>query len=694
MVVEENQTIYRTRSPLHQERNKSQRLLELDLIPPLVEFSDIFTRPEFSFLRDSAEIDLDIRYKDQWDFLATTIKEKNGDVDEARRKTVESLMIYNFSSLLANEVLISITQGDTGPSDFGNFVRRALVSVPAFPHGDVHTRNIDATQKLNIIMTAATTDDQSGLFTFAAGLKPIFHDFPQALMEYKKSLISPESHPTLSVINPKDDHKEVAAAIVVMLRPIFQQYGHMSEPLSRKLLCVLAADISAHDELTHFDAILSDTEKILAPGLPEDELYARYKNGTLNRVSILPQQWLTIVALKHQDMRSVYEKKLTEKNAVYDTAEFGAYGLGQELEHHFATLLERMKRDDSPGFDPSYESKKHEIHTTLIRFASIFNTSDTSEMVIPGRAVSYARKLNVPVNFSLPIVSKKDRREALWEVHPNNFNVSAHMRTVAEFASFARMIMGSKFKDTDGLIELYRHTVLYHFAQSEKTVAALIQGEAGLIEFDKSTLERAKILAEKAFKKSKNGALYERFEDDIAQASTIQEIIKIVDHIPENTLGILYKGRFIQRLAHIYKQTQQTKEQLERKDGPDDHKKQHGASVYVYGSEYVNMVASDFIYFWDQICAIFGMSKEESDICRNDMISDTPFSQLQKKYPMLPIPGYDSLGHLSDAKVLNKNNPFVNVYHEQQRLKDDEYIQDWVDNHMPLEERYSLLITH
>lgn len=647
-------------------------------MPEIQSFDELFTRSEFVMLREYAEIDLDIRYKDQWESIQMEIKDTH-EIARTRELIIRKLILYNYASLLIKSVYIAITDPDFGKNtgndtskevllgvNFGIFARTAGESVEAFPHGKLHERNIDNAQKLNIILLASGLNDPTGLFTVVAGLKPATHDAPQALMEYKKSFSTNE---TIQIVNPKDDHKEIAAATVIMLRPYFQKYGHLSEELSRKLVAILAADISAHDELDAFDVILSGEEKVSAVNLDEQELYTRYNDGSLDRLSILPYQWLLIVKAKHAEMKIRYDKDMREKGQEFDLTQFGEFGIGIEHEARFYQDIIRMLQENTSAFKWTTVEEYNRDHKELVMFASVFNVPDTMEMIMPGGAIAYGRMINVPVNKDLPLaMPERDKKEALMIKHPTNFNVSAYMRKQAEYLANARMIMRSPVVlkmiedlsgDTPLFVKFMRNTVLYHMAQSHKFLMRIIEGEPGVEALNYEFLNRVVMLGEKALRKGEAGYLIDEYHKQMKTVSDKKAVEAYINkNMPLTLMGVRYKKRFLKRVSHIREQIMKTIQILREKKGPRG--EDNDGKIFVYSPKDKKQIEINFEIHWNEVCRIFGITNSiEQDTYRSDMLSQRTFNDLTIQYPMLHSPGSDPLGDLADAKVLNDEDPAV-----------------------------------
>jgi len=657
----------------------------------IYDFRELLANEE---LRLNAEIDLQ-RYTVEWQSVLKNIpKEKQA---EARTKMIDILVYYNFGIRLANETLIQATHPKS-LRDFGELFREARKNPKNFDHGDLHERGTDAMQLLNYILLGTTEhiDDMTGLTIVAAPMKSIYHDQPQLWMQDRKDM-----HPKddfLRLVNPRDYHNEAGAFYIHILRPIIQRAGHLSDNLADRFVAVVATGISLHDTPGFKKILLKDNARSAAEFETSAGLYAAYTSGKLNRLTLLPSEWLTILKEKIREtaISDLLNARATEKadeqmkyrfvaeakerrkvkqllidgfkkevSVEYPPEElmnqyihgvYGQYGLGAVMEEYYQkeleTALDLARR-------PDWTDNPFSAQTVYIG-DSIFNFADLDEMI--RGAESEVRKLRVFWSRSRPLIlPDTDLREAVREdPEVRGHNQSDWCRQAAEWIEIAKQYADSPFFQDSGYAEFIRNTYLRNMLQAQKLFEELSRGDGGAEYLDDIKLQRILEIAGKVLQKSNLFSRLNNEETEYKQIMAVTDLLNmagniwqvrrfIENYIPETNT---YFYRFVRQFERICSQIDTVKENLRQKPGPD------GAItgyIYQYSKHEIEELKNNFDNVWVEVCRIFGIV----DVGRQNelrlILGDegrTAKSIIREK-PIMRRIHMDSVGALIDARTIN-----------------------------------------
>lgn len=592
----------------------------------------------------NAEVDIRERYHYLWEEIEEHVVEQKGWDALVDRETLtyQMLVAYNYGSRLANETLIHLTHADSDdPNEFGNWARVALRN-QELPHADNHTRAVEAIQKMNAILVGADVYDPSLTLVVAAAMKPIFHDIMQNLWEQQK-----EMHPNdemLKKLDPKDDHKEAAAFLVHVLKPVIQQAGHLSDRLTEELVRVLSAGIAVHDQLDDFQFRLSGKEKVSAAGLDDEALYKHYKDGTVDQMSLSGLDRYRILMMQ--------QEAIVKKKGWTDGSIFGNYGLGVSFE---AAHGDRIRQTIDPGSQQT-EGPIEVDRDLMVAWDSMFNLTDIWEMIIPGE-YAVLRKEKVYRSTIRPLISPNGDIEVAFSPTPlDNYDLSSWCRAMYEYRSNVAVLKKSPFAKNELFMEFLGNTILYNLLQGQKLYRALVKGEEGLKEFDRIQNERMRMATRKAM--NKIGVPKEEAQAVMMQISGMdfeQIFDAAISKLTEKRYGaqgIEYATRLALRYKAMQKEFDRVRANMRKKKRPDGTPSEGRAHTYT--DEEIHKMEENFSQAWMLICNELGIADaDEQKIIRFQM-ETLPAHQVADIYSMLPNPGYpDSLGKLSDAKTIN-----------------------------------------
>lgn len=613
-----------------------------DNSPPIESFRQLLEHNE---LWVNADIDM----RDRYDYLWREIQERcsGEELQDREIATYEILAAYNYGSRLANEVLIHFTHASSDePGEFGNWARAALRN-QNLPHADMHTRAVEAIQKMKTILVGPDIHDRSLTLVVAAAMKPIFHDITQNLWEQMKVMHKDDQD--IQKLDPKDDHKEAAAFLVHVLKPLIQREGHLSAELTEELVRVLAAGISVHDQLDDFQFRLSAQDKVQALGLDDAALFAHYQNGTVDQLSISGIDRLRI-------LRQQQKKASAKPKREYDMGVYGRYGLGYDLEKVHAALISRVL-SERVTFDVEGLSFDRRLQ---VAWESMFNLSDIWEMIIPGE-YAVVRKEKVFRSTKRELFNPDgDLAVAFSPVPLDNYDLSSWCRAMYEYRMHVDVIKKSPFHDNPLFMEFIGNTILYNMFQAQQLYKKLALGEEGLREFDRIQREQAMMGARKAIRKTGiSEAEEETIMDEVAGMDMNEMLQAVLGKIVyRNEKGVEYGLRLALRFKDLEEQFKDVKSNIRRKPSPG--KVPSSGVAYRYSPEDMKRLDDNFEVAWRHICRALGI---EDEMRQRQIFLDMEMmakTELQEKYPMLPNPGYPvSLGKLSDAKVLHPLPPDV-----------------------------------
>lgn len=593
----------------------------------------------------NAEVDIRERYHYLWEEIEEHVIEKHGRDAFFDREalTYETLVAYNYGSRLANETLIYLTHAHSDdPNEFGNWARVALRN-QELPHADNHTRAVEAIQKMNAILVGADVYDRSLTLAVAAAMKPIFHDIMQNLWEQQK-----EMHPDdeiLKKLDPKDDHKEAAAFLVHVLKPVIQKAGHLSDRLTEEVVRVLAAGIAVHDQLDDFQFRLSSADKVNAAGLDDETLYKHYTDGTIDQMSL--------TGLDRYRILTMQQRAIVKKKGWPDRSIFGTHGLGADFEAAHGELIQK-------AIDPDHQAPKGEIavdRELMIAWDSMFNLSDIWEMIIPGE-YAVLRKEKVYRSTIRPLISPSGDMAIAFSPTPQpNYDLSSWCRAMYEYRSNVAVLKNSPFAKNELFMEFLGNTILYNMLQGQRLYRALARGEEGLAEFDRIQNERMRMATRKAM--NKVGVSKEEARAVMAKVAHMgfEEIFDMaIGKLTEKKYGaqgIEYATRLALRYKTMKGEFDRLRANMRKKKRPDGTASE--GQVHRYSDEEIAKMEENFEKAWAYICNDLGITDaDEQDIIRYQM-ETLSAHQVADIYSMLPNPGYpDSLGKLSDAKTVNE----------------------------------------
>ncbi len=629
------------------ERKQKPETLSL---PPSEWLTADYFRTDPDLLAD-ATIDLTERYPHIVDEILDSLPDK-ATQDKWREHKEQLLAAVNAGTRIGNELKLFML----GTKEFGPRFRKALEMPELADHAADHSRMLEATQKMLMIMNPDTGEFDTSI-VMAAAMFPGLHDTMQLLRRYYNI-----AHPEAPQQDARILHEEEEAFLIKCLTGHIADCGQLQYNEAEKISTYLAIFVLVHDKHEELETILQGTNKAYtgeaesAVPISDTDVYPLYRHHELDLTTLSRHQWYVL----YQGSRK--EKQIVSPEKVPDNTD-SEFGLIPFVEEGFRNEIQNAIDDrKSPQFVPSDEQRRQ-----LLSYLYINVLSDVLDMGYPAE-YALPRKLCGSKALSRPLVRWwTDLFEATDLDHPDQTH-SAWSRAMIEFYMIIAFAKRTPFWQDAHFRERLGNTVLMQSVRTDTIFADLMEEYATPKpeSFFSHTIhiitdKRVQFVIIKAMGKHKGipskekERIIQRLKNDEDTDGVLIDVMDLLrKYPPKNKLHESYADRLWDAVARLHSIIEVASKNLALMPKPD-YPEARSDTDEIYSSDDRMNREINFSRFFS---TLFQYIEQRSDIERSILFNAFRNGAIEG-IPILIPQGTTSLGDILDVKTIHDKYPYL-----------------------------------